>query len=116
MGYESKSPKSINDWRDEVHTLARAKGWHDRAQTIGEAIALQHSELSEALEEHRNGRSPNEVYYEGEKPCGIPTEMADALIRILDFCGLHNIDIEQVLRNKHAYNESRTVRHGGKIL
>lgn len=112
---------NLNHWRDIVHHLAKEKGWHDRAQSVAEAIALQHSELSEALEEYRNGKEPNEIYQEatpqdGLKPCGIPIELADAIIRILDFCGLHNIDIENAVAQKHAFNARRAHRHGGKVL
>ena len=34
-------------------------------------------------------------------------EMADALIRILDYCGGHGLDIEGAFREKMAYNAQR---------
>jgi hypothetical protein len=50
------------------------------------------------------------------KPCGIPSEMADEIIRVLHFCGKHKIDIDKAVREKMAYNESRPMKHGGKAL
>lgn len=50
----------------------------------------------------------------GGKPEGIPIELADVIIRILDYCGYAGIDIEAAIRQKHEYNKSRPYRHGGK--
>ena len=46
---------NLNQWRDEIHALAKEKGWWEVERTFGEIIALCHSELSEALEEYRAG-------------------------------------------------------------
>ncbi len=108
--------KSIDEWQRTVHENATNKGWHDEERTFGDLIALCHSELSEALEEYRNGRDASEVYYEGEKPCGIPIELADVAIRILDMCGKHGIDLEEAIAEKHEYNTTRARRHGGKVI
>lgn len=50
------------------------------------------------------------------KPCGVPSELADIIIRVAHFCGKHNIDIAQAVREKMEYNESRPFKHGGKAL
>lgn len=50
------------------------------------------------------------------KPEGIATELADCIIRILDYCGAKNIDIAEAVRVKHEYNKSRPFRHGGKKI
>lgn len=49
-----------------------------------------------------------------EKPEGIAVEMADCIIRILDWCGKEGIDIDRIISTKHEYNKSRPYRHGGK--
>lgn len=108
----------INEYVKEAYNNAAEKGWHEKERSIGELIALMHSELSEALEEHRNGHAPNETYYpEGSsKPEGIPVELADCVIRIFDFCGKYDIDLEDAINTKMQYNKSRPHRHGGKKL
>jgi len=50
------------------------------------------------------------------KPEGIPSEMADIVIRVLDFCHRHQINLEEVLLEKLAYNQTRGYRHGGKRI
>lgn len=105
----------INELAKEIHENAVEHGWWDEKRGFPEVLALIHSEVSEALEEYRNGRSASEVYAgSGGKPEGIPIELADVIIRILDFCGYAGIDIEHAIRQKHEYNKSRPYRHGGK--
>ena len=109
----------VNDLVKDSFQNAKEHGWHDSNRSIGDLICLMHSELSEALEEHRNGKAPSEVYFnkqKPEKPEGIPVELADCVIRIFDFCGLHNIDLESVLKQKMEYNRTRPYRHGNKVV
>lgn len=124
--------KNLNELAKEVHNNAVDHGWWEEERSFGEIIALCHSELSEALEEFRNGLKPKEVYTneaaeegmlynktfleKGCKPEGIPIELADVIIRILDYCGKENIDIEEAIRIKHEYNKTRPYRHGGKKI
>lgn len=109
---------SLNKLCDEALKIATSKGF--KGATPGESIALMHSELSEALEEIRNGKSINEIYYDHKglpsKPCGVPIELADELIRIFHFCGEHQIDLDTAVNVKMEYNRSRPYKHGGKTL
>ena len=110
---------NINQAVSDSYNNAYEHGWHDKERSVGELICLMHSELSEALEEHRNGYSPTEIYYNPEKPNkpeGIPVELADCVIRIFDFCGLYDIDLEEVLQQKMEYNKTRPYRHGNKVV
>ncbi|OPA76757.1 hypothetical protein BVG16_16435 [Paenibacillus selenitireducens] len=121
--------KSINDLVKEAHQNAVSKGWWDEERSFGEIIALIHSEASEALEDYRSGSKPNEEWYQhkidgatytqhtpAHKPCGIPSELADIVIRVFDACGRYGIDLERAIAEKMTYNATRPQRHGGKVI
>lgn len=111
----------MNDWARRIHRIAVDHGWWESEDGKGddgdrpfpEIVALCHSELSEALEEYRNGHISEWVSEKG-KPEGIAVEMIDCMIRILDWCGHEGVDVDTLMAKKVKYNEGREYRHGGK--
>ena len=72
--------------------------------SVGEALALIHSEVSEALEEVRDDNKDT-----------FSIEIADVFIRLFHLCGDLNIDIEKAIETKMKKNTTRAKKHGRKI-
>lgn len=110
--------RAINTMCQYVNDNAIAHGWWDAARNDGEMIALMHSELSEALEALRK-EPPNSGSYSVmdshlPKLPAIVVELADTVIRIMDFCQARGLNLGQAIVAKHEYNVARMYKHGGK--
>ncbi len=102
----------ISQMQEEVHRTAIEHGWWEKPRPVGEVLMLMVTELAEAMEAYRSGNP------ESEKIPGfsqMEEELADVVIRLLDFAGGEDLDIEGALIAKMLYNEKRPYRHGGKI-
>lgn len=109
MKTETPTTPDLNTLRDIVHA-ANAKWWVSIEDGVtplkrnkGELLALIHSEISEALEGERKDAMDDKLPH--RKMAEV--ELADALIRILDYCGGFGYDIAGAFAEKMAYNATR---------
>ena len=114
-----------NDLAKEVHRDAVDKGWWDKSVTIDDVVCMCICELAEAVEEYRNGR-PNYYHlcqpsrdkrlpcnwdlqrscplstgeltceHRDTKPRGVAVELADCVLRLLDYLATTDVDLSNM--------------------
>ena len=83
-------------------------------------LLLVVSEVVEAHDELRKGRAIDETYYPTKdegfaapfKPEGVISELADVVIRVMDFCDEAGLVLPAMIQEKLAYNATRNHMHG----
>jgi hypothetical protein len=93
------------------YAINQNHGFYAKPVEDGTRIALIHSELSEALEADRHGNPPDDHIPEFS---GMEAELADAILRIMDFSVHRNLRVGQAVVAKLKYNATRPPMHGGK--
>ncbi len=97
LGKEIIEINTVNGW-----DVTKPDEWEDTYKIPG-ALALIHSEVSEALEAFRHGDKEN-----------FTEELADTVIRVLDLSYGLGVDLPKAIVEKLAKNKGRGFRHGGK--
>ena len=107
---ETTVSKQVNELRDICYQASVDGGWHTNLETgelkdrnKAEMICLMHSELSEAMEGERKDLMDDHLPH--RKMAEV--EFADAVIRIMDYCGRFNYDVGGAIVEKIEYNRNR---------
>ena len=137
--------KLSNELRDEIHAIAVEHGWHETKQPSSHWLCLVISELMEAVEADRKGIKSQIVRFNkdmdylihefklyGERynkafmdefsryiKDTVEDELADAVIRLLDFAGETGTDIDlmaNLLEHNERYVATADTRFTGFIF
>lgn len=108
---------SIKKLQKKIHQQNVQAGWWDNPREKGTLLCLIHSEISEAMEGERKDLVDDHLPH--RKMAEV--ELADAIIRILDYADAFGYDIEGAINEKLEYNKHRAdhkrenrSRDGGK--
>ena len=119
LGSVANLAMQIDILSKRAHEIAQSKGFWDIVEHPAVYIALMHTELSECIEAIRNADDPRKKddwpraeKINSNKYNHIEEELADTMIRILDFAGYYGLNLGGAILDKMEYNEGRTVKHG----
>ena len=108
---ERKFVSSFNQIQQAAHQNSTDKGFWKKPNDY-QKILLMHCELSEMVEAIRDGNPPSKKIPEYSLA---EEELADAVIRIMDFAERKNIRLAEAVLAKHKYNQTRPHMHGKKF-
>ena len=100
-----------------AHANAKAKGFYEKCPDarhplwLGTRCMLIVTEVGEMMEAIREGDLTPRIGDKG-KPEGLPSEMADVVIRLADLAFSLGIDLDQAVAEKMAHNSTRVHLHG----
>lgn len=100
----------INEMAGTIYSSCLAAGWYHDVETgariernVGEQMMLMGTELAEAYEGWRKNLDDKHLPHR----TNMEVELADLVIRIMDFAGYNKLDLGGAIAEKFAYNQTR---------
>lgn len=87
----------------QIHEINKVAGWWDNPREDGTTLMLMVSEISEAMEGNRKDLMDDKLPHRKMEE----VELADALIRILDYAQWKGFDVAGAMIEKVAFNTQR---------
>ena len=121
---------NLTELSQKIHAGNVERGFYDHPATFPDRCMLIVSEISEAVEAHRNGSTtdPADVdqalrmaalemapfvgFFRDKVKDTVEDEIADAIIRLLDLSAYMGINIDAHVAAKLSYNATRPRLHG----
>jgi NTP pyrophosphatase (non-canonical NTP hydrolase) len=94
---------------NQIHAVAREKGFWDRERNVPEMLMLVVTEIAEAVEGLRHGNPPDDKI---PAFSAMEAEIADAVIRIMDLAPGLNLRLAEAIVAKLEFNRTRPRLHG----
>ena len=104
--------RPLNELGREAAQISANHGFSSGVEDIDQKLLLAVGEIVEAQNELRTGHTPQEVYFNAEKPEGFGVEIADAIIRLAQLTFNLDIDLYAAIALKMRYNDTRPYKHG----
>lgn len=98
-----------------VHSNAQDKGFYDHQRSVHEFLMLICSEIFEYYENNRSLNGSTQQDKHCPEFLNSEIEMADAVIRIMDYCKSKNYRLPAAIVAKHNFNTTRPHKHGKKF-
>ena len=105
---------TLTELQKQIFEINKANGWHESERRPLEYHALITSEVAEATESVRNGEP--DYWFRENKPEGEAYEIADVIIRCLDYAESKEWNMKELIKQKLEYNKIRVFRHRNKQI
>jgi hypothetical protein len=85
-------------------------------ENVGESLMIMNTKIAAAYDLSRDmDFDPNEIYTSPTGKISFPTVLASAVVCAFEESQRAGFDMWKAIEEKHAYNKTRPVRHGGKL-
>lgn len=93
---------TIKSLIDDAYNIAKKNGMNKSNNlTATDYISSMHIDVNEILKWCISGKSLSEVSFDkNNEPYGLPIDLADLVLKIGEFCGKYNIDLESAIETR----------------